>query len=62
VIIRPKQRFDRVALFRAFGKFIADMHGHYITAEDSGTGLEDMGSSAGRRSSSPGSIRLTGLG
>jgi len=42
VIIRPKQRFDRVALFRAFGKFIEDLRGHYITAEDSGTGLEDM--------------------
>jgi leucine dehydrogenase len=42
VIIRPKQHFDRVALFRAFGKFIDDMRGHYITAEDSGTGLEDM--------------------
>ncbi|MDX2086875.1 MAG: Glu/Leu/Phe/Val dehydrogenase dimerization domain-containing protein [Kofleriaceae bacterium] len=42
VIIRPKQRFDRVALFRAFGKFIGDLRGHYITAEDSGTGLEDM--------------------
>lgn len=42
VIIRPKQHFDRVALFRAFGKFIDDLRGHYITAEDSGTGLEDM--------------------
>ncbi|MBL9018135.1 MAG: amino acid dehydrogenase [Myxococcales bacterium] len=42
VIIRPKQRFDRVALFRAFGAFIRDLRGHYITAEDSGTGLEDM--------------------
>ena len=42
VIIRPKQRFDRVALFRAFGAFINDLRGHYITAEDSGTGLEDM--------------------
>jgi leucine dehydrogenase len=42
VIIRPKQRFDRVALFRAFGRFIEDLRGHYITAEDSGTGLEDM--------------------
>jgi leucine dehydrogenase len=31
-----------VALFRAFGKFIEDLRGHYITAEDSGTGLEDM--------------------
>ena len=42
VIIRPRGKFDRVALFRAFGKFINDLRGHYITAEDSGTGLEDM--------------------
>ncbi len=42
VIIRPKHHFDRVALFRAFGRFIEDLRGHYITAEDSGTGLEDM--------------------
>ena len=42
VIIRPRQHFDRVALFRAFGRFIEDLRGHYITAEDSGTGLEDM--------------------
>jgi len=42
VIIRPKTHFDRVALFHAFGKFIDDLRGHYITAEDSGTSLEDM--------------------
>lgn len=42
VLIRPKQHFDRVALFRAFGRFVEDLGGHYITAEDSGTGLEDM--------------------
>jgi leucine dehydrogenase len=42
VIIRPTRHFDRVALFRAFGKFVDDLRGHYITAEDSGTGLEDM--------------------
>ena len=42
VIIRPRKHFDRVALFRAFGRFIDDLRGHYITAEDSGTGLEDM--------------------
>lgn len=42
VIIRPRHKFDRVALFRAFGRFIDDLRGHYITAEDSGTGLEDM--------------------
>lgn len=42
VLIRPRGNFDRVALFRAFGKFVDDLGGHYITAEDSGTGLEDM--------------------
>jgi leucine dehydrogenase len=42
VIIRPKQHFDRVALFRAFARFVDDLGGHYVTAEDSGTGLEDM--------------------
>ncbi|MGE5183696.1 MAG: Leu/Phe/Val dehydrogenase [Acidobacteriota bacterium] len=42
VIMRPAAHFDRVALFRAFGRFIDDLRGHYITAEDSGTGLEDM--------------------
>jgi leucine dehydrogenase len=42
VIVRPQQHFDRVAMFRAFGRFIDDLRGHYITAEDSGTGLEDM--------------------
>jgi leucine dehydrogenase len=42
VIIKPKRHFDRNALFTAFGRFIEDLRGHYITAEDSGTGLEDM--------------------
>jgi leucine dehydrogenase len=42
VLIRPKEHFDRVAMFRAFGRFVDDLGGHYITAEDSGTGLEDM--------------------
>jgi leucine dehydrogenase len=42
VLIRPSQHFDRVALFRAFGCFVDDLGGHYITAEDSGTGLPDM--------------------
>src|ERR1700733_11074438 len=41
-LLRPTQVFDRVALFRSFGKFVDDLRGHYITAEDSGTGLEDM--------------------
>lgn len=42
VIIRPAVRFNRTALFKAFGKFIDDLRGHYITAEDSGTSIEDM--------------------
>lgn len=42
VLISPRQHFDRVALFRAFGRFVDNLGGHYITAEDSGTGLEDM--------------------
>jgi leucine dehydrogenase len=42
VLIRPVHQFDRVALFRSFGRFVDDLRGHYITAEDSGTGLEDM--------------------
>jgi leucine dehydrogenase len=42
VLLRPRGHFDRVALFRAFGRFIDALAGHYITAEDSGTSLEDM--------------------
>jgi len=42
VLLRPRGHFDRVALFRAFGHFIDALGGHYITAEDSGTSLEDM--------------------
>ena len=43
VLIRPTMtHFDRGALFMAFGRFVDNMRGHYITAEDSGTGLEDM--------------------
>jgi leucine dehydrogenase len=42
VLIRPRTQFDRSALFRAFGRFVDALGGHYITAEDSGTGIEDM--------------------
>jgi leucine dehydrogenase len=43
VLIRPSNpHFDRASLFMAFGRFVEDLGGHYITAEDSGTGLEDM--------------------
>ncbi len=42
VIMRPRPEFDRTALFRAFGSFVDGLAGHYITAEDSGTSIEDM--------------------
>ncbi len=42
VLMKPYRRFDRTALFRAFGRFVEDLRGHYITAEDSGTSIEDM--------------------
>ncbi len=43
VVIRPDvPHFDRGALFLAFGRFVEGLGGRYITAEDSGTGLEDM--------------------
>jgi leucine dehydrogenase len=42
VLIKPHRRFDRTALFRAFGRFLENLRGHYITAEDSGTSIEDM--------------------
>lgn len=42
VILRPKQSFDRARLFRAFGRFVEDLGGRYITAEDSGTCIDDM--------------------
>jgi leucine dehydrogenase len=42
VMLRPNKLFDRAALFRAFGRFIDGLSGRYYTAEDSGTGIEDM--------------------
>jgi leucine dehydrogenase len=42
VIMRPRHTFDRSSLFRAFGRFVDDLGGRYITAEDSGTSIEDM--------------------
>jgi leucine dehydrogenase len=43
VVLRPTAPvFDRAALFLAFGRFVQSLGGRYITAEDSGTGLEDM--------------------
>ncbi|STX51797.1 leucine dehydrogenase [Legionella busanensis] len=42
VIIKPTEPFDREAYFHAFGKFIDELGGRYITALDSGTQLSDM--------------------
>ncbi|MBH0114143.1 Glu/Leu/Phe/Val dehydrogenase [Novosphingobium sp. YJ-S2-02] len=42
VLRRPAGNFDRRALFEAFGKAVAQLDGRYVTAEDVGTGVEDM--------------------
>ncbi|MSP24379.1 MAG: amino acid dehydrogenase [Myxococcales bacterium] len=42
VMLRPDKLHDRAAVFRAFGRFIDGLGGRYFTAEDSGTGIEDM--------------------
>lgn len=42
VLIRPQNDFDRTRVFRAFGQWVHDLGGRYITAEDSGTNIADM--------------------
>lgn len=42
VIIKPPQIKDREAYFKAFGRFVNDLGGRYITAKDSGTTVNDM--------------------
>lgn len=42
VIIKPRGHFDRVQYMHAFGKFVKELSGRYITALDSGTELSDM--------------------
>lgn len=42
VIMKPKHLSDRVALYQAFGRFVNELGGRYITAVDSGTNLDDM--------------------
>ena len=46
VLRRPAGDFDREALFRAFGRAVADLGGAYVTAEDVGTSVADMHSVA----------------
>lgn len=42
VVIKPSTPFNREAYFHAFGRFVNDLNGQYITALDSGTQLNDM--------------------
>lgn len=42
VIIKPSEPYDREAYFHAFGRFVEELNGRYITALDSGTRLDDM--------------------
>ncbi len=42
VVLKPKTPFNRDAYFHAFGQFVQDLDGEYITALDSGTELSDM--------------------
>lgn len=42
VLIKPKIIKDREAYFEAFGKFVNELGGRYITAVDSGTSPKDM--------------------
>ncbi|MBP0048399.1 Glu/Leu/Phe/Val dehydrogenase [Marinobacterium sp. AK62] len=46
VLIRPEGEFDRHALMQAFGRFVNQLGGRYITAMDSGTEVSDMDSIA----------------
>lgn len=43
VLNRPDGDFDRAALFRLFGDHVQRLDGGYVTAEDVGTGVADMG-------------------
>lgn len=42
VLRRPVGPFDRGRLFEAFGRAVESLGGRYITAEDVGTGVDDM--------------------
>ena len=42
VIMRPNHITDREALFEAYGSFVNELGGRYISSVDSGTGVDDM--------------------
>ncbi len=48
VIMEPEGSYDRKALFEAFGQFVDELGGRYITAIDSGTTIGDMDTIATR--------------
>lgn len=48
VIMEPEGSYDRKALFEAFGQFVDELGGRYITAMDSGTTIGDMDTIATR--------------
>ena len=48
VIIRPEKIINRKELFAAFGSFVEELGGRYITAMDSGTTVDDMDAIATR--------------
>ncbi|MDK8184858.1 MULTISPECIES: Glu/Leu/Phe/Val family dehydrogenase [Sphingomonas] len=48
VIRVPQRPFGRAALFRAFGRQVAELQGRYVTAEDVGTSVADMAEVATR--------------
>lgn len=48
VIMHPEGDYDRTELFKAFGRFVDELGGRYITAMDSGTKVSDMDTIATR--------------
>lgn len=58
VLLQPKSIPDRPAYFRAFGDFVHELQGRYITAVDVGTSTEDMDIIAGRTPYVIGAARL----
>ncbi|MGB1270993.1 MAG: Glu/Leu/Phe/Val dehydrogenase dimerization domain-containing protein, partial [Endozoicomonas sp.] len=42
VIMEPQRPYDRTLLFQAFGQFLNELAGRYVTAMDSGTSIADM--------------------
>ena len=48
VILEPEEPYDRQQLFKAFGQFIEELDGRYITAMDSGSRVSDMDAIATR--------------